>query len=88
MDPRQSAVARRPWCDRRWPDRGRRGVRECGPSGAGSDFLFSDQLIGPKKGHAEINGRGGSLATHATGGDFTGESGESVVQADLGNTLA
>jgi len=45
-------------------------------------------LIGPKKGHAEINGRGGSLATHATGGDFTGESGESVVQADLGNTLA
>jgi hypothetical protein len=55
--------------------------------GSGSDFLFSDHRIGPKKGQAEINERGGSLATHA-GGDFTGESGESVVQVDLGNTLA
>jgi hypothetical protein len=31
---------------------------------------------------------GGSLATHATGGDFAGESGERVVQVDFGNTFA
>jgi hypothetical protein len=51
MDRRQSAVGRRPWCDRQWPGRGRRGVRECGPSGAGAgaDFLFGDQQLEGQK---------------------------------------
>ena len=68
-------------------------VEECAnaiPAGTGAaaDFLFGDHLIGPKKGQAEINERGGSLATHATGSDFARESGERVVQVDFGNTFA
>jgi hypothetical protein len=57
-------------------------------NGSGADFLFGDHLIGRKKDQAEINERGGSLATHATGGGFAGESGERVVQVDFGNTFA
>ena len=33
-------------------------------TGASADFLLGDHLIGPKKDQAEINERGGFLATH------------------------
>ena len=44
-------------------------VEECAnaiPAGTGAsaDFLLGDHLIGPKKDQAEINERGGFLATH------------------------
>lgn len=60
---------------------------ERGPAPVRISFSV-DHLIRPKKGQAEINERGGSLATHATGGDFAEESGERVVQVDFGNTFA
>ena len=57
-------------------------------TGGGAKFVLGNHLIGLEQDEAKIGKRAGRLATHATGSDFTGETGERILQIDLRNTFA